>query len=84
MIQVFLQVTLRSRLHTEEVVAHLAEEVAIHGTGPTEAGRVPHVARSSRFQRDRRRPTQDGASTSSVARETTSSSSSTGGEPGAR
>ncbi|MCC6703935.1 MAG: AI-2E family transporter [Thermomicrobiales bacterium] len=85
MIQVFVQVTLRSRLHFEEVAAEMAEDIARSGTGPTESGRVQPGGRPRRPRDPRRRkepqPASDGAS---VARDNTSSSSSSGGEPGAR
>jgi predicted PurR-regulated permease PerM len=82
MIQVFLQVTLRSRLHLEQADSILAEDVAAHGTGPTEVGRRAGRGRASRL-RERRNQVQDAVSGPSVARESTSSSSSSGGDPGA-
>ena len=86
MIQVFLQVTLRNRLHMEEVVADLAEDIALHGTGPTEAGRVSQTTKSRRPGRFSRRERRGHAtpSISSEARDIASSSSSSGGDPGAR
>jgi predicted PurR-regulated permease PerM len=79
MIQVFLQVTLRSRLHFDEV----AEDIAMHATGPAPTSRAAQRLKASR----RSRSAQDDAeliSGASDARETASSSSSSGGDPGAR
>ncbi len=83
MIQVFLQVTLRSRLHFEEEQADFGEDQAVRGNIPPEGGRASGGKPGRRTFLGRRR--QPGyASTSSEARDMASRSSSTGGDPGAR